>query len=50
MNEVVIGAPYSVSQELIDHFKVNVVLHGKTVLINDEEDLDPYRVSERSET
>ena len=29
MNEVVIGAPMEVTQELISHFKVDVVVHGE---------------------
>ncbi|CAG2165513.1 unnamed protein product [Oppiella nova] len=30
VNEVVIGAPYSVTKELMNHFKVDVVVHGHT--------------------
>lgn len=30
MSEVVIGAPYVVTAELMDHFKVDIVCHGQT--------------------
>lgn len=44
MNEVVIGAPYSVTKDLMDHFKVNIVCHGKTPISNDVDSSDPYAV------
>ncbi|XP_041362337.1 ethanolamine-phosphate cytidylyltransferase-like isoform X2 [Gigantopelta aegis] len=40
--EVVIGAPYSVSADLMDHFKVDVVCHGKTPIMPDVDEIDPY--------
>lgn len=43
MNEVVIGAPYSVTKELMNHFKVGVVCHGQTDLPLDGVQ-DPYAV------
>ncbi|RWS15723.1 Ethanolamine-phosphate cytidylyltransferase-like protein [Dinothrombium tinctorium] len=42
VNEVVIGAPYSVTADLMDHFKVDLVCHGCTLLRPDENDSDPY--------
>jgi ethanolamine-phosphate cytidylyltransferase len=42
VNEVVIGAPYEVSKDLMDHFKVNVVAHGKTPVSSEYG--DPYAV------
>lgn len=44
MNEVVIGAPYSVSQDLMEHFNVNVVCHGTTPIALDEGNRDAYAV------
>ncbi len=45
MSEVVIGAPYSVSPALMDHFKVDVVCHGNTPVMDDVDGTDPYAVS-----
>ncbi|XP_065898520.1 ethanolamine-phosphate cytidylyltransferase-like isoform X2 [Dysidea avara] len=42
VSEVVIGAPYCVTAELLDHFKVNVVVHGSTTILPDENGADPY--------
>lgn len=44
MSEVVIGAPYSVSKELMEHFKIDVVCHGNTPVMADEDGSDPYQV------
>lgn len=44
MNEVVIGAPYSVTKDLMNHFKVDVVCHGQTELPLDNGTQDPYAV------
>jgi ethanolamine-phosphate cytidylyltransferase len=35
VSEVVIGAPYVVTSDLLDHFNVSVVAHGKTKLTKD---------------
>lgn len=45
VDEVVIGAPYKVTKELMDHFKVDLVLHGKTDVLPDVDGSDPYGVS-----
>jgi len=37
VDEVVIGAPYVVSQDLLDHLNVSVVAHGKTSIMEDPE-------------
>ena len=42
MDEVVIGAPYAVTKSLMDHFKVNIVCHGKTNIATDVDGNDPY--------
>jgi len=44
VDEVVIGAPYSVSSEMIDHFNVSVVCHGMTPISTDQDGQDPYSV------
>ncbi|CAL8100481.1 unnamed protein product [Orchesella dallaii] len=38
VDDVVIGAPYKISPELLDHFNVSVVVHGSRTPIN----LDPF--------
>lgn len=44
VNEVVIGAPYSVTEELMKHFKVSVVCHGQTELPLENGVKDPYSI------
>lgn len=44
VNEVVIGAPYSVTKELMLHFNVSVVCHGQTELPLENGVQDPYAV------
>lgn len=44
VSEVVIGAPYKVTKDLMDHFKVDVVIHGKTPVMADDDDSDPYEI------
>ncbi|KAJ8953984.1 hypothetical protein NQ314_007177 [Rhamnusium bicolor] len=43
VSEVVIGAPYTVSKDLMEHFKVDVVVHGKTPVMEDENGQDPFK-------
>jgi len=45
VHEVVIGAPYTISDEMMTHFKVDVVVHGGTRVYVDENDQDPYRIA-----
>lgn len=40
VNEVVIGAPYHVTKDLMEHFNVDVVCHGQTPITLE----DPYAV------
>ncbi|XP_060027734.1 ethanolamine-phosphate cytidylyltransferase isoform X3 [Erinaceus europaeus] len=47
VSEVVIGAPYSVTVELLDHFKVDMVCHGKTEVVPDKDGSDPYQEPKR---
>ena len=42
MDEVVIGAPYSVTKEMMDHFRVDLVCHGNTPVSTDVDQCDPY--------
>ena len=43
VNEVVIGAPYTVTAETMDHFKIDVVVHGMTDVEPDfRTNKDPY--------
>jgi ethanolamine-phosphate cytidylyltransferase len=42
VNECIIGAPYEVTKELIEHFNVDIVCHGQTYIPNDLG--DPYAV------
>lgn len=44
VNEVVIGAPYTVTEDLMNHFKVDVVCHGQTRITLDDNGHDPYTV------
>jgi ethanolamine-phosphate cytidylyltransferase len=46
--DVVIGAPYVVTEELLDHFNVSLVLHGETPIPADPDtSLDPYAEAKR---
>ncbi|XP_040845691.1 ethanolamine-phosphate cytidylyltransferase isoform X1 [Ochotona curzoniae] len=45
--EVVIGAPYAVTAELLAHFKVDLVCHGKTEVMADRDGSDPYQEPKR---
>ncbi|CAG2105050.1 unnamed protein product [Medioppia subpectinata] len=47
VNEVVIGAPYSVKSDLMNHFKVDVVIHGHTDIHPDADGSDPYAEPKR---
>jgi len=41
VNQVIIGAPYNVTKEVIDQFKIDVVVHGKTQVTH-LDGVDPY--------
>ncbi|XP_063244456.1 ethanolamine-phosphate cytidylyltransferase isoform X3 [Bacillus rossius redtenbacheri] len=47
VSEVVIGAPYRVTKELMDHFKVDVVCHGQTPIMPDIDLSDPFEEPKR---
>jgi len=44
VSEVVIGAPYAVSAEMMEHFRVDIVCHGQTYIHPDVDGGDPYAV------
>ncbi|XP_071812948.1 ethanolamine-phosphate cytidylyltransferase-like [Apostichopus japonicus] len=44
VSEVVIGAPYKVTQELLEHFNVDVVVRGKTSYNYAADSTDPYEI------
>lgn len=43
VSEVVIGAPYTVNKDLMDHFGVHMVIHGNTPVMDDENGQDPFK-------
>lgn len=45
VNEVVMEAPYSITEELIDHFNIDLVCHGKTQIELGEDGRNPYEVA-----
>ncbi|KAL5281171.1 Pect family protein [Megaselia abdita] len=47
VNEVVIGAPYCVDENLIEHFNVDVVCHGQTPIALEDGKIDPYAVPKK---
>lgn len=47
VDEVVIGAPYTVSKSLMEHFKVDLVCHGDTPVAPDVDGGDPYAEPKR---
>ncbi|XP_046660555.1 ethanolamine-phosphate cytidylyltransferase isoform X1 [Homalodisca vitripennis] len=49
VSEVVIGAPYTVTEELMKHFHVDLVCHGQTPIMADEDGSDPYSVPKKLE-
>lgn len=42
VSEVVIGAPYAVTKDLMEHFCVDVVAHGRMPIAPDEDGSDPF--------
>ena len=42
VSEVVIGAPFSVTSDLMDQLKVDLVCHGMTEVMPDADSSDPY--------
>lgn len=47
VSEVVIGAPYTMNVELMDHFKIDIVCHGYTTVMPDVDGQDPYEVPKK---
>lgn len=44
VDQVIIGAPYTVTSELLDQFKVDLVVHGETKIMGDENGKDPFKM------
>lgn len=44
---MVIGAPYEVTKDLMEHFDVSVVCHGQTPIMPCEDGSDPYAEPKR---
>ncbi|XP_044737621.1 ethanolamine-phosphate cytidylyltransferase [Chrysoperla carnea] len=44
VSEVVIGAPYKITKNLLDHFNVHIVCHGATPIPPAEDGSSPYSV------
>ncbi|CAG5096126.1 Oidioi.mRNA.OKI2018_I69.XSR.g14482.t1.cds [Oikopleura dioica] len=44
VSEVVIGAPYTIDKNLMEHFNVDMVIHGSTEVFPNELGEDPYTV------
>jgi len=47
VSEVFIGAPYTVTEEIMEHFRINLVVHGSTTIMPDEQGNDPFAVPKR---
>ena len=47
VDEVVIGAPYAITAEMMNHFNVSVVCHGKTNVMPDIDGEDPYALPKK---
>ncbi|XP_046553745.1 ethanolamine-phosphate cytidylyltransferase-like isoform X2 [Haliotis rubra] len=47
VSEVVIGAPFAVTKDLMNHFKVDMVCHGMTPIMPDIDGSDPFAEPKR---
>jgi len=47
VDEVVIGAPYTVTAEMMEHFNISLVVHGMTNIADDVDGQDPYAEPKR---
>jgi len=47
VHEVVIGAPFSITDEMMSHFKIDMVVHGGTNIYLDENGVSPYLVADK---
>ena len=45
VSEVIIGAPYTVTMQMMNDFKIDAVCHGMTPILEDVDGGDPYAVS-----
>lgn len=44
VDQVIIGAPYKVTTELLEQFKVDLVVHGETNVMEEVDGTDPYEI------
>ncbi|KAK2138386.1 hypothetical protein LSH36_3146g00001, partial [Paralvinella palmiformis] len=44
VSEVIIGAPYTVTMQMINDFKIDAVCHGMTPILPDVDGSDPYEI------
>ncbi|KAF7272413.1 hypothetical protein GWI33_014800 [Rhynchophorus ferrugineus] len=44
VSDVIIDAPYKVTQQLMDEFKIDLVIHGQTPIMKMKDEEDPYKV------
>merc|ERR1712212_847658 len=49
VSEVVIGAPYTVDDNLMKHFNVDLVVHGSTHVFPNAAGADPYVAARQAE-
>lgn len=49
VDEVVIGAPYCVTKEIIESLNINVVIHGATDVLPEVDGSDPYQEAKKRE-
>ncbi|XP_064635092.1 ethanolamine-phosphate cytidylyltransferase-like isoform X3 [Lineus longissimus] len=49
VSEVVIGAPYTVTQQMMDHFSIDLVCHGITKISPDIDGIDPYEIPKKAD-
>ncbi|XP_017783567.1 PREDICTED: ethanolamine-phosphate cytidylyltransferase [Nicrophorus vespilloides] len=49
VNEVVIGAPYAVTKDLMEHFNVDLVIHGTTAVMEDVDGKDPFALPKQQD-
>lgn len=47
VHEVVIGAPFTITEELMNHFKVDLVVHGNSTVNADSQGNDPYELPKK---
>ena len=44
VDEVLIGAPYDVTEDLMNHYNIHMVVHGSTPIKTNPDGTDPFAV------